>query len=171
MKKLNLFALLATLLAGSAWGDVEALYWQVTSEMNPGTVEFTAAAFAAVDGAGKVTYLKDSAGNAWQAANGDKATTAAIASILGSDYSSGYSFYIELMNQDGDNWYTAGVVKNEKGSNYSWSDIQSHIYSSSSMSMNLATPLTSGSAHVPEPTSGLLLVLGGACLALRRRHG
>ncbi|MCQ2389927.1 MAG: PEP-CTERM sorting domain-containing protein [Kiritimatiellae bacterium] len=171
MKTLKFFALLSALTALPVLGDVEALYWQVTSDMNPEPIAFSAAAFAAVDGSGTVSYLTDAAGNAWQAANADS-TTAVIASLLSSDtYSSGYSFYIELMNQDaGGNWYTAGSVNNN-GVNYSWSDIQAHVYSSSSMSMSLATPLTSGTAHIPEPTSGLLMLFGGALLALRRRRG
>ena len=72
------------------------------------------------------------------------------------------------MNQDAGNWYEVGKIDNG-GSNYSWADISSHVFSSSSMSMSMATPLTSGRAHIPEPTSGLLLLLGGSLLALRRR--
>lgn len=170
MKSLKFFALFSALAVLPAVADVEALYWQVTSEMSS-PIEFTAAAFAAVDGSGNVTYLNDSLGNAWQAANSDKATTEMVASVLGGDYSTGWSFYIELMNQDaGGNWYAAGRIDNA-GCNYSWSDISSYVYSSSSMSMSLATPLTSGRANVPEPTSGMLLLIGGALLALRRRRG
>ena len=172
MKTLKILALLSALTALPVLGDVEALYWQVTSEMNPKPIAFSAAAFAAVDGNGKVTYLTDALGNAWQAANNDKSTTEVIASLLSSDtYKTGYSFYIELMNQDtSGNWYTAGAVNNN-GVNYSWSDIQAHVYSSSSMSMTLAQPLAFGTAHIPEPTSGLLMLFGGALLALRRRRG
>ena len=171
MKTLKFFALLSVLTALPVLGDVEALYWQVTSDMNPEHIAFSAAAFAAVDGSGKVTYLADAQDNAWQKANADS-TTAVIASLLSSDtYSTGYSFYIELMNKDTDgNWYTVGSV-DKNGVNYSWNDIQAHVYSSSSMSMSLATPLTSGTAHIPEPTSGLLMLFGGALLALRRRRG
>ena len=172
MKTLKILALLSALTALPVLGDVEALYWQVTSEMNPKPIAFSAAAFAAVDGNGKVTYLTDALGNAWQAANNDKSTTEVIASLLSSDtYKTGYSFYIELMNQDtSGNWYTAGTVNNN-GVNYSWSDIQAHVYSSSSMSMTLAQPLAFGTAHIPEPPSGLLMLFGGALLALRRRRG
>ena len=172
MKTLKILALLSALTALPVLGDVEALYWQVTSEMNPEPIAFSAAAFAAVDGSGNVSYLTDALGNAWQAANNDKSTTEVIASLLSSDtYKTGYSFYIELMNQDkSGNWYTAGAVNNN-GVNYSWSDIQAHVYSSSSMSMTLATPLAFGTAHIPEPTSGLLMLFGGALLALRRRRG
>ena len=171
MKTLKILALLSALTALPVLGDVEALYWQVTSEMNPKPIAFSAAAFAAVDESGKVTYLTDAMGNAWQAANANS-TTEVIASLLSSDtYKTGYSFYIELMNQDkSGNWYTAGAVNNN-GVNYSWSDIQAHVYSSSSMSMTLAQPLAFGTAHIPEPTSGLLMLFGGALLALRRRRG
>lgn len=169
MKSLKFFAVFSMLAVLPAAADVEALYWQVTSEMSS-PIEFTAAAFAAVDNNGNVTYLQDSLGSAWQAANSDKATTEAVASVLGEDYSTGWSFYIELMNQDsGGNWYNAGRIDNG-GSNYSWSDVSSHVFSSSSMSMSLATPLKTGSANVPEPTSGVLLLIGGALLALRRRR-
>ena len=172
MKTLKILALLSALTALPVLGDVEALYWQVTSEMNPEPIAFSAAAFAAVDGSGNVSYLTDALGNAWQAANNDKSTTEVIASLLSSDtYKTGYSFYIELMNQDKSvNWYTA-VAVNNNGVNYSWSDIQAHVYSSSSMSMTLAKPLAFGTAHIPEPTSGLLMLFGGALLALRRRRG
>ena len=166
MKTTAAIAAILTTLAASA--DVQALYWQVTSEMNPTPIAFLAAAMVAEDGDGKKVYLADAGGSAWQAANSDY-TTEAIASILGQDYSSGWTFFIELQNQDGSgNWYEAGKIDNG-GSNYSWADISSHVFSSSSMSMSMATPLTSGTAHIPEPTSGLLLLLGGSLLALRRR--
>ena len=172
MKNTKTLALILALAALPTFADVEALYWQVTSAMNPDPVTFTAAAMAAVDGSGNTEYLVDSAGNAWQAANSDKQTTETIASIWDSKYeTSGWSFYIELMNYDSakGGWYTAGTVNSGSG-NWSYDDIKANIYSSSSMSMSLATPLTSGTAHIPEPTSGLLMLVGGALLALRRRR-
>ncbi len=169
MKTTRIFAALMALAALPSFADVQALYWQVTSDMNPQPIEFAAAAMVADDGNGTKVYLADAGGGKWQAANSDY-TTEVIASMLGRDYSSGWSFYIELQNKDaGGNWYEAGKIDNG-GSNYSWADVSSHVYSSSSMSMSLATPLTSGTAHIPEPTSGMLLLLGGALLALRRRH-
>ena len=170
MKTTRILAALMALTALPSLADVQALYWQVTSDMNNPPIEFMAAAMVADNGSTKV-YLTDAGGGIWQAANADKQTTEVIASMLGQDYSSGWSFYIELQNQDsGGSWYEAGRIANSDGSNYSWQDVSSHVYSSSSMSMSLATPLTSGTAHIPEPTSGMLLLLGGALLALRRRH-
>ena len=169
MKINKTFAAILAMAALPSLADVEALYWQVTSDMNPTPIEFQAAAMVAEDGSGNKTYLTDANNNVWQAANSDKSTTEAIASIWSDTYASGYTFYIELMNNDNGNWYTAGTIDNG-GSNYSYADISANIFSSSSMSMSLATPLTSGTAHIPEPTSGLLMLVGGALLALRRRR-
>jgi len=171
MKINKTFVAILAMAALPSMADVEALYWQVTNDNNPDQIEFAAAAMVAENGGTKV-YLTDvNNHNVWQAANSDKTTTEAIASTWDNDYSSdGWSFYIELMNQDsGNNWYTAGTINNGD-SNWSYDDIKSHIYSSSSMSMSLATPITTGTAHIPEPTSGLLMLVGGALLALRRRR-
>ena len=169
MKINKTFAAILAMAALPSLADVEALYWQVTSDMNPAPIEFAAAAMVADDGNGNKVYLNDSNGNAWQAANSDKVTTESIASTWSDTYATGYTFYIELMNNDNGNWYTAGTIDSGSG-NWSYDDIKSHIYSSSSMSISLATPLTSGTAHIPEPTSGLLMLVGGALLALRRRR-
>ena len=169
MKINKTFAAILAMVALPSLADVEALYWQVTSDMNPDpAVEFAAAAMVADNGTTKV-YLKDSNDNVWQAANSDKVTTESIASIWSDTYATGYTFYIELMNNDNGSWYTAGTIDSGNG-NWSYDDIKSHIFSSSSLSMSLATPLTSGTAHIPEPTSGLLMLVGGALLALRRRR-
>ena len=169
MKINKTVAVILTMAVLPSLADVEALYWQVTSAMNPTPIQFQAAAMVADNGSGTKVYLNDSNGNAWQAANADKVTTESIASIWSDTYATGYTFYIELMNNDNGNWYTAGTIDSGSG-NWSYDDIKSHIYSSSSMSMSLATPLTSGTAHIPEPTSGLLMLVGGALLALRRRR-
>ena len=169
MKINKTFAVILAMAVLPSLADVEALYWQVTSAMNPTPIQFQAAAMVAEDGSGNKTYLNDSNGNAWQAANADKVTTESIASIWNDTYASGYTFYIELMNNDSGNWYTAGTIDKGTG-NWSYDDIKANIFSSSSMAMNLATPLTSGTAHIPEPTSGLLMLVGGALLALRRRR-
>ena len=169
MKINKTFAVILSMAVLPSLADVEALYWQVTSDMNPTPIQFQAAAMVAEDGSGNKVYLNDSNGNAWQAANNDKTTTESIASIWNDTYASGYTFYIELMNYDNGNWYTAGTIDKGTG-NWSYDDIKANIFSSSSMAMNLATPLKSGTAHIPEPTSGLLMLVGGALLALRRRR-
>ena len=49
-------------------------------------------------------------------------------------------------------------------------DIEDDTASFSNWTVNLAGSGGGGTGGVPEPTSGLLLVLGGAMLALRRRR-
>ncbi len=170
MKINKTFAAILALAALPSLADVEALYWQVTNANNPDPISFSAAAFAAYNETTHETvYLTDSSGNAWQAANSDNRTTEAIAAIWNDSYSSGWSFYIELMNNDNGSWTTVGTI-NKGSSNWDYDDIKSSIYSSSSLSMSMVTPLSSGTAHVPEPTSGLLMLVGGALLALRRRR-
>ena len=100
MKINKTFAAILAMAALPSLADVEALYWQVTSDMNTAPVEFAAAAMVADDGNGNKVYLNDSNGNAWQAANSDKVTTESIASLWSDTYASGYTFYIELMNND-----------------------------------------------------------------------
>jgi len=166
--KITIFAFLLAAATMSAMADVEALYWQVTDENNPDPISFTAAAFAATDGS-QTVYLRDEAGHAWQAANADEKTTEVVASMWDSTYNTGWSFFIELKNQVDGNWITVGTINKADGSNFTYTDIQSSI--ASSMSMSLVTPLASaGRAHIPEPTSGLLMLVGGALLALRRRR-
>ena len=167
--KITIFAVLLVAATMSAMADVEALYWQVTAVNNPDPISFTAAAFAATDGS-QTVYLRDEAGHAWQAANTDKATTEVVASLWDTAYASeAWSFFIELKNQVDGNWITVGTINKADGSNFTYTDIQPNI--ASSMSMSLVTPLASaGRAHIPEPTSGLLMLVGGALLALRRRR-
>ena len=77
---------------------------------------------------------------------------------LPSDYV-GHSFFIELYN--GDNW----VAKTAGSSSY-----LSSIYVGG-LSTPAAVPTSLGGTYsVPEPTSGMLFLIGGVLLGLRRRR-
>lgn len=162
MKAIKTLLSICALVAVPAFGDVEALYWQVDSASNPENIPFTYAAMVGTDGTSN-TYLEDSAGSVFQRSIGSGTTTEQISSLLDPnvDYTS-WSFFIELWNYDNGNWTLAGTTTSET---YTKLKTDGAIRSSMSMSTALFTP----TASVPEPTSGLLLVIGGALLALRRR--
>ena len=168
MKAKEILAVLSIAAAWFASADVQALYWQVTPETNVNNVDFTAAALGYDDGAGNTGYLPNgsSSGNEWIAGNnGSTELSAAILGDASADYS-GWSFFIELQNYDAENgWYTSG-----RSDTYTYNQISSSSFSTSSSLSTVSPTAWAPSVPVPEPTSGLLMLVGGALLALRRRR-
>ena len=76
------------------------------------------------------------------------------------------AFIIELGNWDGSNWSTLALSETA-----SYADLaaNSHIDTSSGYNPNPITPWIPKSYVVPEPTSGMLVLVGAALLVLRRR--
>ena len=159
MKLIQKIAFCATLaLMGSA--SASTLFWQVNKDgAGPlgwdGTGDPTYAVLKATtgtlaEGVGIVGY-KLSEGTAW-------------ATDLDKYGSSEYSFFVELINASG-KVYTQKVAT-------SYDNLLSLGYVSAS-ALDRPTGAVSGGfngASVPEPTSGVLLLIGGAMLALRRRR-
>ena len=87
------------------------------------------------------------------------------------DYAAGspeYCFSVELGNLDSsDNWTT--VAYGEPASYISLRDYIHETFDLNPGQSAIWTPTTFGT-DVPEPSSGLLLLIGGALLALRRRN-
>jgi len=84
-----------------------------------------------------------------------------------SGLSSGLSFAIELGNLDNDSvWHT--LASSEILAESALRD--GKYIGSAAMAEFGVVPWSGGSYSVPEPTSGLLLLIGGALLALRRRR-
>ena len=88
---------------------------------------------------------------------------------LGGD-ASGYSFWMELFNGG-----SSEAVSYKEGSPIPFSALQSYVYSLSDLASVDLDPTSVGHYNfgqvlVPEPTSGLLMLVGGALLALRRRR-
>ena len=87
-----------------------------------------------------------------------------------SAYASGspeYAFIIELGNWDGSNWSTLALSETA-----SYADLyaSSHIDNVSGYNPNPITPWIPTSYVVPEPNSGLLVLVGAALVMLKRKR-
>lgn len=76
----------------------------------------------------------------------------------------GYVFTMELGHWEGDEWLVMAVSKGE-----SWESLEKFT-NSSDMAVPGVTHWAPDAAYVPEPSSGLLIFIGGALLALRRKR-
>jgi len=166
MKKI-LILLCASALAVSASAEVAALYWMVGDTSPVENYEY--AKVGVVPSGSDVTsssktYLDSyyDAGNVSLLAKGEGPTYADI-----SAYSTGsYSFFVELFNYEGGTLVSVG-----HGDYYSYTQLLDSGYiSTGGLSPTMATATFTGGNYIPEPTSGLLLLFGGALLALRRRR-
>ncbi|MGN0846755.1 MAG: hypothetical protein ACI4RA_05155, partial [Kiritimatiellia bacterium] len=146
MKKLSTF-ILSLALGGALSADV--LYWQVGSD----TQDSWDYSYAAL----RVTTAKDGYGSSVSVGDWDsKGSGLIMHPELGEYAKSDYSFYIELIGADG-----SGVAYSEI-----WSYDSLTNFRVTTPTPGPAMPWTGGSYHaVPEPTSGLLMLLGLAGLA------
>ena len=94
-------------------------------------------------------------------ANSDKRSTPATITSVGGYASDSYTFFVELYNDSDDL-----IHKSQNG--YAYSPSASYILTSK-MDAATAQAATASSFVIPEPTSGLMVLLGVGLLGLRRK--
>ena len=161
----NMFKVAAVAFASlvAVTAKAEALYWQV----DQGTTDqaFQYAILNATDG----TTTHQLAGAAAEGSAPNQYVSLQNTDISGYA-NSGYSFFVELANYNNGSWETVASGKNNAISYTNW---QTDGYVATTFQQGLNISQNGGynmGQNVPEPTSGLLLLMGGAMLALRRRR-
>lgn len=163
----------ATTVALAAAARGEYLYWQVD---NVSAADATVATlYYSVDGGARNTV--DADGWSGLGTSGETAIGPYQANLssLSGDLSD-YAFYVELVQYtySDSTGYTASSASARTGYTWKYTDLvaQGHILADSILAptdMALMTPVNF-STPAPEPTGGLLIVIGAAALALRRRR-
>lgn len=141
--------------------SAETLYWQVTDYEKPFdyaqlyvTQDGTYSGGAAVGGNSKAYTVEDPY-------TSTSVTQTNISSYSGPEY----SFYVELFNSSNE--------KIGRGQIFNYNNLAEYIALDTSFGDKALNNLTSRNfsmGTIPEPTSGLLFLMGGAVLALRRRR-
>ena len=180
MKKL--IAILAVALTAGAFADDSYLYWMLGSSVSltdakTGNVteSFTGYKYAKVgmvDSDGKTQgYLSlytpsDLTTGSAAILRNESASVTSYAKLNANAATSGYSYYIELLND-------AGTFVGRSSQVLDYAGLSSYL-----TSFGVSTPASAAwspsafttAAPIPEPTSGLLLLLGLAGLALKRKR-
>ena len=159
----NLFKSLATGALFLAVSSVSAgeLYWQVTSDEGKTFDEAWLVVERKSDG--NLTYVEGV-----ESDHSTPSSTALTQTDISAYESDAYLFYVEMSNYNNGDYETVAT-----GRKYGYGDLVSSGYvAASPLDVSKVTAAASGVnfANVPEPSSGLLLLIGGAMLALRRRR-
>ena len=183
-KTFSILALVALGLASLASrADTAYLYWQVNQDSlaEADKIQFSYARIAvensdgtAVDGA-PVYLTAPGSSSALEVGSADGYNIGtSVASLIGTDarnyFSSDYSFVVELMAYQ--RYNDSGNFDLVGRSTMNYEQIQNHIaYDGMGLpAIEGALSVASFTRIVPEPTSGLMFLVGGALLALRRKR-
>ena len=159
--------LIAAVLAGAVMARAEGenayqyLYWQVTADnVADNVADYNTAYFCLEDGEVISAYQWASPQTAGSRVNSEYVGTTDLSAY------SGQSFYVELAYWDG----TSDTVVGNSGS-YTFAQLGQYMTSVSPATSGIPTQgVFTPYISVPEPTSGLLMLLGIAGLALRRKR-
>ena len=161
------FLLSALAVAAAASLHASTLYWQV-SDQGAGNEFSYARVMATQTPGGDGTAVASAVADGVAAKTDTGTQVSPVVSDLGSNDYSGYYFYVEMVN------YADGSTRSvNKDYPWSYSQLVSSGYISTGNSVATPSVFASGAldgGSVPEPTSGMLLLMGGALLALRRRR-
>ena len=164
MKNLFKSLVAGTLLLAGASASAGTLYWQVTSDT--GATFDEAWIVAENKSNGEKNYI-EGVGSDGQSPS----STALMQTDLNGYESDAYLFYVEMSNYNSANDEYSPVATGYK---YSYDELVSSGYvAASPLDINKVTAAASAAnfgSPIPEPSSGLLLLIGGAMLALRRRR-
>lgn len=177
-----LFLIAVALVSLVGRADTAYLYWQVNQDSSSAdAIEFQFARVGILDShgapVGSDVYLTSpgSSDPLYVASSDGYNTGSAVASLIGSDgtdyNSSDYSFVVELLSYG---MYSDPATFDVVGRSapMTYNQIQSSIAYGGMGLPDLQGSIAPASITriVPEPTSGLLLLVGGALLALRRKR-
>ena len=167
-------SILFVLFAGSSLTlGAEVLCWMV--EEDPQTVKFAYAQVVAADGNGNRQELE-----IYDMSAGRKIDEATTMDADGTGYATskawvtldydqagerwaGYSFFVELQDEN------ENLIGGWRSETFDYENLANYIWGSSTERLPEAL-VFKGVSGVPEPTSGLLTLLGAAALALRRKR-
>ncbi len=148
--------------------DVMGYLWEVSAEVY---ATYTADASLIY-----TEFSKDSYGDLGTATTSKGSTSTGKVSLKGTtDYAKGATAYAIVLytytDTDGKEWYVANTAT------YTMGDVDGNVASLNAYKGGVTDGLSQGdaitgwsTAVVPEPTSGLLLLIGAAGLALRRKQ-
>ena len=169
MKNFIISAVFASLFALVASADVSYFYWAVNASSD---YAFYYARIKGVTSDGISTYLdiygpgsSTAVAKLYASDYPDTGTTAGSAFANVTDYTTvGSQFLVEL--------WTKGATDTDEATLIAWksvdySTVTANIFTQMNQSGNQPYTFTN---FIPEPTSGLLLLLGSAALALRRKQ-